>query len=122
MPAQERAFRRQTAVLWAATGVDRYGQTTVGAPQEVCVRWNDVLQERRNKDGTTTTIVAQAVVDIDIALGSQMWLGTLDDWYAFGSAGANTGLCQVWGFNKTPDLKARANFREVDLMRLRDKS
>lgn len=121
MPAQERAFVRQTAILWPATGTDAYGQPTVGPPVEIPVRWLTQRREVRDPLGNTVMLDAEAVVLQWIAVGSRLWLGTLDEWYGVtgtGSAAPDTELMTVRLFEETLDLKNRVAFRMVGLMRL----
>lgn len=122
MPQQERSFRRQKALLWLATGTDRFGQPTVTTtPVEIKVRWNTNRAERLAPDGTTVTVDGTAVVDQIIPIDSLMWLGTLEEWLGTGSGLTDTELCVVKTFRDTPDLKARASFKEAGLMRYHGK-
>ncbi len=122
---QETKFLRQPAVLWPAAGADRYGQTTVGDPVEVRVRWDDVSRQVLDPHGNSISIDAEVVASRDIAIGSQMWLGTLAQWYgtgtSSGSANAQGRLCEVKGEDVVPDVKNRARTRCYYLMRMREK-
>ena len=121
MPPLERTDRRQKAVYWATTGVDDYAQPTLAAPIEIDVRWNDQRHEATDSQGNTITLDGSVVLLIDVDIGALMWLGTLSDWYATGSAGQDTGLMRVVMFNATLDIKGRNVRREAGLKRYKDK-
>jgi hypothetical protein len=120
MPFQEVAFLEQTALLWAASGVDRYGQVTVLPPVEIPVRWLTKRREVLDAKGNTIALDAQAVVRQRIAVGSHLWLGNLVQWYGTGTGSslADEELMEVKTYDETPDLKDRGVFRIVGLMRL----
>ena len=120
MPTPELSHRLQKAVLWQKTGIDRYGQPTVGAPVEIFVRWNDVRREVLDKEGNTIALDATAVVAQTIEVGSRMWLGALANWVGTGSVGNEDDVCYVKTYNETPDLKNRIAMRTVGLMRYKD--
>lgn len=121
MPAPETAHLNQDAVLWAANGVDNYGEKTVGSPVEIRVRWNAKRMETVDSKGSPMALDALAVVDRDVIDGSILWLGTLDDWYGTGSAGVGVGLHQVVTIETIRDVKGRATRRTVGLMRYKDR-
>lgn len=121
MPAPETSNRYQTAVLWPTTTPDAFGQLQVGSPIEIRVRWNTKRSEAQGPNGGTITLDGQASVLQDIAIGSHMWLGTLEDFYGTGSGSAeeDTEVMRVATFNATPDIKNRYQQRTVGLQRLR---
>ena len=129
----------QRAVLWPATGAsDAYGQTLVDFPVEISVRW---LSERKpvlSAEGRTVTLDSGAIVDRRIPADSWMWLGTLEQWYSgqgaysvygsgtapgapvhgTGSAAFDPQIMEVMQYVESPDIKGRAAYREVHLIRL----
>lgn len=113
MPAQELAFRKQKAVLFAVTGFDRYGEGVFAAPVEIDVRWNDRSREALSPQGRTRVFDAEAVLDRDVVEGSLLWLGRLKDFVGTN----NDDIMQVIKFDATPDIKGRAVFRLAKLMR-----
>lgn len=119
MPALETRDLTQRAVLWPAQGYSDYGEAKVGAPVEVPVRWLWGQAEALDKDGGTVALDAQAVVDREVPVGSKMWLGTLEGWYATGSGGTDAMLLEVKTSSEALDLKGRFAGREVGLMRFR---
>ena len=124
MPAPERILRYQTALLWEFSGYDKYGQPTVSAPVEIQVRWNTKRREVVDAKGFIIAYDASAVVDQVIAVGSLMWLGTLEDWNDAGTGSGSTSISaddvfECKNFTLTPDLKNRFSQKTVDLMRYR---
>lgn len=117
MPAPERAFLRQTAVLWPKSGVNAYGQATVGSPVELRVRWEWTRSEVLDPLKAPTALDASVVVDRVIAVGSLMWLGELSDFVGTGSGWEGHEIYEVKAYEETPDLKNRVSMRTVGLMR-----
>ena len=70
--------------------------------------------------GNTVAFDATAIVDMTIPIGSRMWLGVLQDWYASGSAGVPDELMEVKYYYRTPAMREEASRRSVGLMRLHD--
>ena len=112
MPHQETTSRHQKAVLWAANGTDDNGDVEVDAAVEIDVRWEEKRTETLDPAGNTIAADATVVVNQDIAVGSIMWPGELED-----VADPPVDLWQVIDFNKIPDVKGRAQRRTVMLMR-----
>lgn len=112
MPAIEASNRHQKAVLWAANGFDDYGEPKVDAAEEIDVRWEEARREVLNEEGNTVAVDATVVVNQEIAMGSIMWLGELDD-----VADPPVNLKQVVLYSKIPDVKARHFRRVVSLIR-----
>ncbi len=108
----ESTSRHQKAVLWAANGVDDYGEPKVDAAVEITVRWEEGLQEAVDPNGNTIAVDAVVVVDQAIVVGSIMWLGEKED-----LATPPVDLKQVVSFNKIPDIKGRNFRRTVGLIR-----
>lgn len=123
MPSQETAFLTDDAVLWPRTGYNRYGEPTVGSPIELKVRWENTRREVLDKDGNSVSIDATVFTDRDIREGSNLWHGTLADWYGTGSgsspAGQDDELMYVKFSEETEDIKGRCTQRTVMLMRYR---
>lgn len=117
MPRFGKAWLMQKAVVWdhSLTANDAYGQPTVGGPREINVRWNSTHILSADAQGNPVTISAQVVVMSDVAVGSLMWLGTLDEWYGTGSATDEAELMEVKKDAGTPDLKNRSGTTTLDL-------
>ena len=122
MPAIEQSDRHQKAVLWPANGYDNNGRPTVGSPKEIRVRWLTNQTRVQDAQGNTISIDGTAIVDLKIAVGSQMWLGELEDWLGVGSGGTDNEMMEVKTYADTPDIKGRFTMRTVGLMRLHSKA
>jgi hypothetical protein len=121
MPPIETMEMHQRAVLWEMSGYDTYGQPTVpSTPVEISVRWEWKHEEEKTTDKYEVLLDAIVVVDREIAEGSNMWLGTVSDWYGTGSAGDDSEVLQVKFYNEVPDLKDRYIRRTVGLSFFRD--
>lgn len=116
MPPLEKMDRHQTAVLWPSIGFDEYGQPDVGDPIQIIVRWNTRRMETVDAKGNTIALDALVIVDRQIAIGSDMWLGALADWYGTGSAGNDDEVMQVKTYEETLDIKGRSARHIVGLM------
>ena len=126
MPDQEIAYLLQTALLWPFAGYDGYGQHTVGPVQELLppyhgVRWNDNRSEAMDPKGNTVSLDASVIVSKDIAIGSRMWRGTLEEWNGAGTGSVSSqgDLYEVKTTSRIPDLRNSAVFRQLGLMRYR---
>lgn len=122
MPPIETDLRHQKAVLWQAVGVDSYGHYTVAEPVEVDVRWQDIAEQGIDAEGNTIELDARVVVDIDVAVGSVLWLGELEDWQELDDADTETRLSQVVQTSMIPDIKNRYRRRVLNLSKYRGKA
>lgn len=122
MPSLEFTHRYQTAVLWSVTGQpDADGQPQVGAPVEIRVRWVARKRDILDAQGNTIALDAAAIVGQRIAVGSHLWLGTMDSWTGTGSDVDDQEIHEVKVYEEVPDLKGRDVIRSVGLMRLHNK-
>lgn len=120
MPATELSHRYQAAVLWRKAGMNRYGEPTLHPPEEIRVDWDDTKREVLDSNGQRVAVDAAALVDRDIAVGSEMWLGELALWLGSGTgsgAALPVDVMVVKTFNSTPDFRNRYKTREVGLMK-----
>lgn len=120
MPAPETDRRYQAAVLFPATGVDRYGQPTMGSPREIRVDYDDSKRDVLNSQGQRIAVDGVALVIEHIDIGSELWLGELSDWLGTGSGSAMTtpiDVLVVKTYTETPDVKNRYKTREIGLMK-----
>ncbi len=119
MPPMEQAGRNQTAVLWEFQSYGPDGQPRVSStPVELEVKWNDVRNQRLDKDGNTVGLDATVVVDRFIPIGSAIWLGELADWYGTGSnVVLNPDIMEVKTYNAGQDMKGRDTYYTIGLMR-----
>lgn len=110
MPSLEVEGLRQKAVLWPLAAYDKHGDQKVNSPVEIDARWESGLREQINDNDRPIAINATIMVDRDIAIGSLLWLGELDE---LPDSGSPTGLVEVVNFDKIPDTKARKFQRTV---------
>lgn len=71
--------RRQKAVYWPKTGNDFNGRPTFGDPEEIDVKWEDGKRTFRQPNGDPVQANTTVYVGQDVTLGSQLWLGELED-------------------------------------------
>ena len=113
MPSPETSHLNQKALLWAASGFDDYGASTVGSvPTEIDVRWEWGKKEGINNQGDPIAWEATVVVDQEIAIGSVMWKGKRADYST-----TETKMTVV-DYREVPDIKGRRFRRIVHLARL----
>lgn len=99
----------QKAVYWANSGeLDDFGEPTLNAGVEINVRWEEKRGELLNANDDRIATEVNVVVDREIAIGSILWKGLLEDHVT----GTSTGYKQVVAYNEIPDIKAR-NYRRV---------
>lgn len=120
MPHPTKRHRHQKAVYWEFIREGDYGAAEVMAPVEITVRWIAGRKDTLDSRGNVVSIDAVLVVNQDIPIHSEMWLGTMDSWLGTGSAGDDTEVLRVVNFKKVPDLKGRNFYREVELKRKGD--
>ncbi len=120
MPAVESMDRPHDALLFLATGKDRYGKILVSiTPVELRVRWNDKQRRVLDRQGNTIAVDATAIVDRDIPLGSILWRGGIDDLPGT-SPIPTSGLMEVKLSNSVDDLKGRVTRYDVAMIRATD--
>lgn len=123
MPQPETSHRFQWIVVWFATGTpDKFGQARVtDVPVEMQVRFDNSFREVPDGQGGTITIEASAQLgpnDPDVPVKSVVWQGRLRD-LQVGTAFAfdDGSLLTVEFFNRVPDIRNRASFREITMSR-----
>jgi hypothetical protein len=118
MPSPEISNLIHTAVLWAASGTDSYGQPTLSTPQEIRCRLLGTRSWTMDADRNSILLDAKLITLVDVPLGSQVWLGQLTTWNSL-PTGTLVELYEVKTFSGTPDLKGRVTRREAGLMKVR---
>lgn len=118
MPRPERAYRKQHAVLWEATGnaSDDGGALVSDEPEEIRVRWEDELRETLDPEGRKIVTQATVLVGRDIPIASILWLGRLAD---YEEDAEDNMLMEVVTKSNTPDIRNRVATRELGLLRFR---
>jgi hypothetical protein len=105
----------QKAVLWAAseTAVDDDGNRKVSStPIEINVRWLTKKDQTTNAKGIVIGTEGTVIVEQDIAIGSILWLGEIDD-----VATPPVNLFQTVSFDTTPDIRNFNTRRSVRVKR-----
>lgn len=121
MPPFETMDCRQKAVLWAVSNtLDSFGHYIVDAPVEIDVRWENKKHEETDAQGNPITLDAFVIAKQEIGVGSEMWLGKLDDYNGTGSGGDDSEIMRVVTSNKFPDIKNKNIRYELGLQRFRD--
>lgn len=120
MPALEQTDRHQAAVYWAKAGQDGYNEPLLSAPVELKVRWLNRKSQMVGPEGTPITVDATVVLGQEVELGSELWLGTLENYYGIGSSGSDTEHMRVVAYRETTDLKHRHTRRVAGLAYSRD--
>ncbi len=106
------------AVLWPVEGFDRFGQSLLGTPVPVKCRWDDTIKQATDAQGNRVSIDAMALMDRDVVVGSEMWLGALSDWIGTGSGQDDlTQVMEVKTFNETNDVRGRYSTKDAGLCR-----
>lgn len=101
----------QDAVLWPFLKHDSNGEPVVSDPVEILVRWEHTVMQALNNESGSIVVTAAVMVDLAIAPGSIMRLGTLDS-----VPDPPNKLVEVVDFVETPDVKAR-NFQRSVIVR-----
>lgn len=120
MPPIETMEFNQKAVLWRRTGINANAEPRLASPVEISCRWDDTPKAHSGAaNDETIRIDATAIVDRDIPIGSDLWLGTLNDFYGVGSAGDEVNVMTVVSSRRVPDLKGIETWRSVSMSRKR---
>jgi hypothetical protein len=121
-------FRKQKALYWAPSGVDRYGKKKRNSSYvELVVRWVDGDTLSINQQGEQITINATVILDRSVEVGGFFWKGSQEE-LEDTLPGTGTGsalfpeedLFVVHSFSKTLDIKGRNARYEAKLIRWGD--
>jgi hypothetical protein len=107
-------MRKQSAIYWARSGTDSYGQPSFAEPVEITCRWDDSVTEFIDPQGERRLSSAVVYVDRDMPLGSMLKLGDLDSNIA-DDPRENADTFEVRQFAKNPNFKATEFLRTVYL-------
>ncbi len=114
MPAFEGMDRRDVAVYWPKTGVDKFNEPTRGTPCQIRLNWSADKRVQRLPDGTNVDMEGTAVVGQVMCLGDIVWLGRLSD-FDPDAIPAGNPLMHVVRFKEDADIKGRHVYRTVTL-------
>jgi len=109
--------RTQTAVYWALTGVNGYGEPIFAEPVEMLVRWEDKQERFVSKDGTEHTSSSVVYPPSQPVLGGYLYLGTLASLSSAeeGDPRSVSGAKEIKSVNTSPNLKGDYLFTKVFL-------
>jgi hypothetical protein len=121
MPPPETFHRHQTAILWRKVGDNAQNEPVLAAPIELTptngtgVRWEAGRRNMMDPQGNLINVDAVVVVAVDIPIGSQMWLGRLEEFYGTGTGSTGIDDEVMWVIRQinVPDIKHRVARREV---------
>ena len=107
---------KQVCVYWglaseesasAGTDFDDYGQPLLTDPVELDCRWEDVIEEFIDANGTRQLSNAKVYVESDVKVGGILMLGTIDaDITDSTNVKENEGAWEIKRFDKLPTFKA----------------
>jgi hypothetical protein len=106
---------KQTAVYWAPSGTNAYGQPTYSAPVEIAVRWDDMSEEFLGPDGDRELSRAKVMVASDVELRGVLMLGDLGSSVDQDDPKANEGAWEIRMFKKIGTIKQTEYFRQAFL-------
>jgi len=69
----------ETAVYWAANGLDNYGQPSYASAVEIDCRWIDKVEEYLDGQGEKKISNAHVMVTQQLVLNGMLYLGTIVD-------------------------------------------
>ena len=112
-------MRKQNAIYWPPAGVDDFGRPSNGTLVELVVtasgnyrvRWEDVVEEFIDEEGTTQSSTAKVYLPklpdgTEAVVGGWLWLGSRSDLTSETNPKANGGSHTIKRFEKLPNMKA----------------
>lgn len=104
-------FRKQTATVWDASGVDSAGDPSFATPRQITVRWEEKAQSFFNAQGEEDIAKARVYVGEDLTLEDYLFLGTS----AEADPTSLVGAYQIKGWHKVATPTAKKFVRKVFL-------
>lgn len=105
---------KQTAVYWAFSGPDGAGGFSYDAAVEANVRWEDKQELFLDNEGRERLSRAVIAIDIDVVVGSYLYLGGIDDLPSDTTDPfcdeTKTDAHEIKAFQKSPRLKRPTEF------------
>jgi hypothetical protein len=107
-------MRKQKAIYWAlasqeesgSVAFDDEGQAVFADPVEITCRWEDVVNQIPQRDGTMLGSSSKVYVDRDMNVGEMLLLGELDDIDSgFRDDPKEAGALAIMNFSKIPNLR-----------------
>lgn len=113
------SMRRQDAIYWPPATTDSFGRPGYGTLVELVVtaggnyrvRWEDVVEEFIDNEGTTQQSKAKVYVPVlpgggEVEVGGWLWLGVVGSLTSTTDPRANEGAYEVRSMAKLPNIKA----------------
>lgn len=110
-----RRVMKQKAVYWHHSGDDASGQPLYDDPVELDCRWEDIHELYLDMNGNDQVTNAKVIVDRDLVVQGQLWLGSLEDLTSQEHPTENTGSFSIKKFEKIPDRKGK-KFARIALL------
>lgn len=121
-------MRKQNAIYWPPAGPDSFGRPAVGALVELTlaggvnsrVRWEDVAEEFKDREGTVQQSMAKVYVPAlpgggEVEVGGWLWLGDRADLVSEATPRDNPKAYEVRRVDHLPNLQATKTLRTVYL-------
>jgi len=106
----------QIAVIQEASGFDNYGRPKKSVAREIAVRWEERQRWTTDKDGARIGIDATIWMGEELAIGTEVWLGTISD----NATPPASKLYQTISNDAIPDEKGRTWERQAALIKKSD--
>ncbi len=120
MPSNEGMGLVHKAVLWKRVGTDKNSRPIVSStPEEIECRWDGRSRIVYNAQGEPIAVDATAVVDREIAEGSALVRGKIDDLPGTGQTPVRN-VMEVASYDFTDDLRGMETHREIGMVRSAD--
>ncbi len=108
-------MRKGTAVYWARSTRDAYGQWTFASPVQISVRWEWIESLHQSDKGEKWMSNSTVYVDRDMSTGDWLFDGTIQDLTSESIPQSNSGAFQVKKFEKVPTLRYNEYLRTAYL-------
>ena len=113
-------MRKQICVYWPLANIesgqvafDDYGHPQYSGFVEMDCRWEDIMEEYLDSQGTRQLSRSKVFVGSDVQVGGVIMLGTSDDIIDEENPLQNDNAFEIKRFEKTPNLKATEYLRVV---------
>lgn len=125
MPAPGRAYLWQRACWWSPTAFDPFGvRLRQERSTEIACKWQWTEGEATAADGEKVKTDATVNVEVDVPVGSFLWLGSQDELAASVTGTGegdevvpDEGITQVVNVKRGYDLRGNLNTIQLSLMR-----
>ncbi len=98
-------LRKQKAVYWRRTQVDRFGKSVFAEPVEIPCRWDDINEEFLNVKGEKQSSKSLVYVGVEMKPGDRLMVGGLASDTPIDPLNTTESF-EVRRFDKIPNIKA----------------